>query len=108
MDSMNKCEICEQQLSVALGGRTICDACGKRLGSHLIKGCVDPFDYALGTKSGLIVRWTGEIAIIEGEWLNIPEGKLEILGLGAPWPLPRGLQIRISEIVWVADAPQGS
>ncbi len=86
----------------------------------LIKSTEDPFVYAIGLRDGSVIVY--DSAEIKGEWihLSIEEGpggpesrtgffqtirgsiKKKDLVLG------RGVSVRISDIMWVADAPFGS
>lgn len=82
-----------------------CDKCTLTLGKHISKMLCDPFDYAIGLKSGIILRVVCEQVELKGQWLHIPQPR-EIHGV--PYPLCRGMQIHISQVEWVADAPEGS
>lgn len=78
--------------------------------SALAKSCQDaPFDYALKLRSGEVIAFSGA-KLINKEWIHIdvkpsseqpPHNRLA-------YPAERGADIRISEIVWVMDAPTGS
>lgn len=75
----------------------------------LAKAIHDPFDYALRLRTGEIVAF--EFAeIIDKDWVRLtlkphnnqpPKTRL-------PFPAPRGIDVRLSDIVWVMDAPEGS
>lgn len=74
-----------------------------RYGRAFTKSLYDPFDYALKLRTGEVIRY--EHASLAGtEWAHLhqardyPEGE----------EYPRGIDIRLSEVVWVKDAPQGS
>lgn len=80
-----------------------------QLGDVLVKALCDPFDYVVRLRSGELIRFVE--AEQHGDWLVLHTAG----GYGhddfsptLPFPCPRGLQVRISEIVWVADAPEGS
>ncbi len=80
----------------------------------LIKSLEDPFDYALGLKDKSVIFFS-HAELLSEEWIKIflasNQGRSEyfnISGLDVKFGLDRGLEIRISEIVWVADAPFGS
>ena len=90
----------------------------------LQKACEDPFDYALATKSGDLFYFV-EAAVVDENWVHLKgiRSRENNYGLeGDPWGsivagfsrdsrLPcfdRGLDLAVSEIVWVADAPHGS
>jgi hypothetical protein len=74
--------------------------CGSRA---LAKACVDSFDYALKLNTGEVFRFT-DASIMNSEWVHIA-------GIGdsrETWGHERGIDIRLSSIVWVMDAPEGS
>ena len=81
------------------------------LGSHaLAKACEDPcFDYALKLRTGEVLRFVGA-EILNPEWIRIDLGEKDRWEKpnNFPFKADRGLEIRISEIVWVMDAPDGS
>lgn len=82
----------------------VCDQCEPTLPPALLKACYDPFDYVLGLYSGKVVRF--ESASIHGDWVTIespPEGFP-----GWFYPCPRGINLRLKDIEWCADAPEGS
>lgn len=71
----------------------------------LAKACQDDnFEYALQLRTGQVIRFTG--ASISGEFAHLTAygGNFPEL----PYPCPRGIDVRISDIVWCADAPTGS
>lgn len=70
----------------------------------LAKATVDNFDYALKTKSGCMFRFSSATAVND-KWVIIEGG---YGGNGYQAAHPRGTYIRLDEIVWVADAPEGS
>jgi hypothetical protein len=98
------------------------------LGPHLAKSVVDQFSYALGTRDGSVYRY-GE-AELHGDWLLLHScpsvhyehepravlyfppgswrGPLEDIEEEQGILLCRGVQVRLSDVVWVADAPEGS
>lgn len=70
----------------------------------LAKSIMDPFDYALRLSSGEIIRYTSA-KLISDTWIHLyPNPQDDIF----PYKADRGMDIRISEIVWVMDAPEGS
>ena len=104
----------------------MCDRCGINVGSHawgfcqpcidkysfaLLKSTVDPFDYAMRLSSGEIIYY--DECSINGDWVSIrrpiqkgPDVN-SVQGPKLP-PFERGVDIRLDDIVWVADAPYGS
>ena len=108
-------------------GEDACPDCRLKYPSALLKACRDEFEYACGLRSGAVIRFSG--ARIHGEWVTLwnsgacvpmareedywREGgswwrKEEPHVLGLPFPCPRGVDVRLADIVWVADAPWGS
>jgi hypothetical protein len=81
------------------------------LGSHaLAKACQDTcFDYALKLRTGEVLRFVGA-ELLNSEWIRIDLGGKDRWDTpnNFPFKADRGLEIRISEIVWVMDAPDGS
>ena len=92
----------------------ICDGCARRIPWSLIKAAGDTFDYALRLRTGEIFRFSR--AVIQGEfvWIDLDhsgdvyDGPPQRQRLGVQNTFPRGIDIRISDIVWCADAPDGS
>lgn len=83
----------------------------KMLGSHaLAKACCDNyFDYALKLRTGEVIRFVGA-EVLTPEWI-----RLEVASQYAqpednalPFKADRGVEVRVSDIVWVMDAPEGS
>lgn len=99
---------------------------------HLNKAVLDnPFQYACGLRDGTVIEFEGATpgdwaecerldhvadagsdedflnARVASEWVHL-EGIQSIRGPLGVFPFERGLDIRLSEIVWVADAPRGS
>ncbi len=83
----------------------------------LKKATQDEFSYACEINNGMIVKFSK--AEINGEWVTLSEtnGTIDltyspkICSFDATSPLmsfPRGIVVKISDIVWVADAPFGS
>ena len=78
-------------------------------GRHYDKMFCDPFDYAVGLRSGEVL-FVHEATIVGLGWVH-----LTVSGWHADsdkgfhdLPLERGIDVRASEIAWVADAPFGS
>lgn len=75
----------------------------------LAKACVDdPWQYALKLRTGDIIEFSGANPI-NAEWvcLGIEPSPYEPKG-NLPYPAPRGIDVRVADIVWVMDAPYGS
>lgn len=78
--------------------------------SALSKACADkPFDYALRLRSGEVIRFSGA-EIIRPGWIHLdvfpPASQPARDRL--PFLADRGIDVRIDEILWVMDAPEGS
>jgi hypothetical protein len=78
---------------------------------HLAKAAFDPFMYMLCLRDGTRIQFVEAEDIGDG-WVRIVQGHLSDenarAALPAMPPCPRGVDIRLSEIIWVADAPYGS
>lgn len=88
---------------------TFCKSCQKRLPPALRKALCDPFDYALQLRTGETFRF--HECAIHGEWLHLSWGTGWITDQRdnpTAYPFERGLDVRIADIVWIADAPNGS
>lgn len=98
------CPVCGATLLGADWGNA-CAECSERYPPSLIKACSDqPFDYAMLLRTGQVIRFEG--AEIHGAYATLTldcETQARL-----PFPFPRGLDVRISDIVWCADAPNGS
>lgn len=78
--------------------------------SALAKACLDNFfDYALKLRTGEVIRFTGAKMISPG-WihLDVMPKQCQPTNNGLPFPADRGVDVRIADIVWVMDAPEGS
>lgn len=77
--------------------------------SALIKSCLDPFDYAMKLKTGEVIRYHFA-KVLNSEWLelDIKNAADQPDENAVPYLADRGMDVRISEIVWVMDAPNGS
>ena len=78
--------------------------------SALAKACMDDcFDYALKLSTGEVIRFQGA-KVISPDWVHLDvlsrEDQPEINSL--PYRAARGVDVRICDIVWVMDAPEGS
>jgi hypothetical protein len=81
------------------------------LGSRaLAKACVDDcFDYALKLRTGEVIRFSGARVISPG-WVHLKIAEVEFQPdeQALPFRADRGVDVRIADIVWVMDAPEGS
>jgi hypothetical protein len=105
-----KCSRCQtifedprDDLFEAFGG--VCNACNPLYPRSLLKATCDEFDYALRLSSGEIIRFRS--AEIHGDYVRLSD-----VEKGDEQPLPfifdRGIDVRLSAIIWCADAPNGS
>jgi len=97
------CYLCGAVRETGLCG---CKNCESRYGAVLIKAVGDPFDYVARLRSGEIVRF-GQ-ARINGEWITLMPMSYDTFADDLPYACPRGIEVRLSDIVWCADAPTGS
>lgn len=93
----------------------------------LVKSLSDPFTYAMGLRTGLIIRYMEARPSNDGRWIHLVDAKFTTcascddpddpqtkapIGLCMDHPpgreLARGIDVRVSDIVWAADAPEGS
>lgn len=76
----------------------------------LTKACIDPFDYALRLRTGELIYFESA-SPMDGPWVHIA-GVTHVADVSGQrdggCDFERGLDIRIADIVWVADAPNGS
>lgn len=91
------------------GAWAVCHA-HRKLPTYLVKAMVDEFDYAVRLRTGEAIRFSSAEMLAGGEFVRLVghgmDGGCDVEGL--PYPCPRGVEVRLSDIVWVTDAPQGS
>jgi len=85
-----------------------CAPCKRIYPQVLLKAACDPFDYALKLRTGEVIRFYeahihGDHVTLSGQTNNY-EAPVE----GLQFACPRGVDVRIADIVWCADAPEGS
>jgi hypothetical protein len=79
----------------------------------LAKACNDEFDYALRLRTGELIHFgtatiiSNEFVLLHGIWQDM-DSKKKPKKNELPYPAPRGVEVRISDIVWIMDAPNGS
>ena len=116
MSDEGLCPICGDKAPDApRAGREIddmyCRACSNRYPSVLLKAMVDTFDYAVGLRNGAVILFAS--AFISGDWVVLhtdggPSADDDFRPYGYKYQCPRGVEIRVSDIAWLADAPGGS
>lgn len=99
------CVACNSPISPR-AARVACENCLQRYPPSLLKAMVDPFDYILCTRRSGTIRF--ESASAHGDWVHLTLGGWREGMMVLSHPFPRGLDIRLDEIVWCADAPNGS
>ncbi len=114
-DRVEHCEVCNIYMRTRHKGELIeesgdnfCLPCLQKLPASLLKAISDPFDYAIGLRTGLVIRFSE--ARIQGEWVHLlVAGTNRPVGNGDDtYNWERGIDVRLTEIVWCADAPIGS
>ena len=81
----------------------------------LVKAVADPFDYACALRSGLVVFFAWAHPCKRG-WVHLagikgqsgPGVKVATAWTSDSFTFERGIDVRLVDIVWVADAPYGS
>lgn len=82
----------------------VCRTCEPKYPSSLLKAVGDEFDYALGLKDGTVFRFS--MASLEGDFAHLMDIRPTTKPFG--FTFDRGVEVRISEIAWCCDAPEGS
>lgn len=107
-----KCPICGNELKASSIGfhktevitdLIVCEKCSRRVPPSLLKACCNKFNYALGIRGSKDNPIRFRYAVITGEWVH-----LELQRAFANLPMNRGIDVRLSEITWCADAPEES
>jgi hypothetical protein len=95
------------------GDSLICPNCRRFYPPSLLKASEDFFDYALRLSSGEIICF--RTAKIHGDYVTLyvddPICDYQCFSdknPDLPFGFARGIDVRLSEIVWCADTPQGS
>ena len=107
----------EAWAAMEAGAAHVCQPCALTVPPSLLKAAIDnPFDYALGLRSGHVLRFKG--CQFHGAWVTIMwnddltgervDGVSSGPVLGTHYTFDRGVDVRLDDIVWCADAPQGS
>lgn len=80
----------------------------------LAKACIDDgFSYALGLKSGAVITFSGAKDLGHG-WTHLVDIRAHDIQepndefASGSFSFARGMDLRLSDIAWVADAPFGS
>ena len=70
----------------------------------LVKSIMDHFSYALKLRTGEIIRFA-EAEYCGGDWIHLVEACFQVPISEKSQDFPRGIDIRISDIVWAQDDP---
>ena len=76
----------------------------------LAKACVDdPVDYAMKLRTGEVIAFSGA-QVLNREWVHLRLKPMDQQPKEnqIAYPADRGVDVRLSDIVWVMDAPLGS
>ena len=73
----------------------------------LAKSLSDPFDYALKLRTGEVIRYEGA-DIVNKDWVHLKGARIDGGWEDENPHFDRGIDVRLSDIVWVKDAPYGS
>ena len=92
------------------GAAGLCPVCARSYPASLLKAACDPFDYALRLTTGEVIYF--ETCGFHGEWVHLTVHRCPYQHshdmTSIVHPFERGLDIRLTAIVWCADAPEGS
>lgn len=85
------------------------------LAPTLVKALHNPFAYAMGLRNGQTLWFESACLSPDGLWVHLLRRESGLMVGGdaqarlplqlLPVPFERGIDVRISDIVWVADAP---
>ena len=75
------------------------------LSGALQKACDDEFMYAMKLRTGDVIEFTSAEILLGGIWIHLNNVEKNE---NQPFFAERGMDVRISDIVWVMDAPHGS
>lgn len=73
----------------------------------LVKALGDPFEYAIGLRDGTVLRFEQATDLGHG-WCRLFLMEHGEYARARCFPCPRGVDVRVADIVWAADAPMGS
>lgn len=90
--------------------RSVRKLCVLLLGSNALeKSLFDrPFEYALKLRTGEVIAFEGA-KMLRPDWvrLDVKPMSEQPTKDRIPYPAGRGIDVRIADIVWVMDAPEG-
>jgi hypothetical protein len=72
----------------------------------LAKACGDSFNYALKLRTGEVIMFQGA-ELVGDKWVHLSgvDTSEPDEGSKLPFPARRGIDVRLSEIMWVMDGP---
>ena len=103
------CVVCCEQLDP---GRTVwpsgrqmawCEACETKYPVFLLMAVADGLHCSLQLRTGVVIRFSS--ALIRGEFVYLSTGHIQGPKSQA---FPRGIDVRVADIVYCAFAPEGS
>ncbi len=110
MEELLKCLMCRARVKPCeprtvddIPSPELCERCLLSLPPSLVKATHDPFDYALALRDGTEILFSE--ALIMGQFVRLTLLHAERL---FDHIMERGVDVRISDIMWCADAPDGS
>lgn len=89
----------------------VCPSCAGNYPESLLKACHDEFDYALMVQGGSVFRFRR--AQLQGRFVHL-SGVFEVNFMPVDgerykgYSFDRGVDVRLADILWCADAPEGS
>jgi len=103
------CKVCARRIQGSSGRTIVCSECSVEWPPALLKATIDkPSDYALRLRSGELIYFWG--ANLVGSFAQLAlthrEDRQQI-GLSLH-RFPNGIEVSLADIVWCAEAPDGS
>ena len=80
-----------------------CEDCLKIMPPSLIKACAERCFYVLKLRTGEVIHF--ESAVINGKFANLTIREPRRIRTLEDFSFSRGIEVRLSEIVWCADDP---
>jgi len=106
------CQICDALVQPGNGDFAyapyyhFCYECTNKYPPALRKALIDSFFYAACIQGLGIVEF--ETVHINGDWITFIPHNREMGFENLPYPFPRSLDVPLANILWIADAPNGS
>jgi hypothetical protein len=98
-----ECGVCEYDET----GHIWCDKCVERFPYELRKAADDIFDYMALLRTGELIRFeSAEVGY--SDWVRLTGIRSVEFAEGKRPSFARGLSVRVGDIMWIADAPDGS